>query len=79
MVVEIDGVVYELPVPSKVPPVAAEYQFSVFVPLAVSVAVPLPQMVAPVAVGAAGIFTVMYDVFDSLSLPAQAVMVNCTV
>ena len=49
----MDGVVNGLPVPNKVPPVAALYHLSVDTPVADSVTVPVPQRPAPVATGAA--------------------------
>ena len=59
MVVEIEGVVYDVPLPRSVPPVDAEYQLIVAVEDAVSTTVPVPHRETLDAVGAAGaVFTI---------------------
>jgi hypothetical protein len=54
VVVEIEGVVHEAPVPTWVPANCALYQTTVVHPEAVRVTVPVLHREAPVVVGAAG-------------------------
>ena len=59
MVEEIEGVVYDVPLPRRVPPDEAEYQLIVAVEEAVRTTVPVPHLETLDAVGAAGaLFTI---------------------
>ncbi len=70
------GVVNDVPVPKAVPPLAAAYQLSVEpgVPVAASVAVPVPQMAAGVVVRICGSLTVTVTVL--LCAPEQTLLVT---